>query len=522
MAQTAKITGDQVKKMMQVTDEELKYLKCWSVDDYRKVSPGERCVDMLISTLEDITPGIKKEHTVIDFGCGTGRAGRAIWEKTGMNTILMDFAGNCLDDDVRELCEDPEKDTINFVEHDITKPQARAAEIGFCTDVMEHLPPKEIDAALSTILTACDLVFFQIDTIHDYFGDHPDIQEDLHLTVWNYNQWLKKFADHGIVIHRSMELPTKVIFFVSGYEGFAYNKVQMNTSADIVFQNIKTNLSYAKEAGIPQIQPCEEQPDQKVVVLGGGPSLNDFVDEIKEHKANGAKIVTTNGTYNWAKEHDLWPVTQFMLDARPFNKRFVEPVDERNIYVMCTQIEPRILKELPPERTWLFQSNLDVTSVDICNELVGNMYEDWFPVCGGSTIMLRALPALFMLGFRDVEVYGFDSCFLGRPLKENETIDDLDELNTQHHAYRQEENDVQAKGIKKQVAALVVADKRFVVSGWMLCQAKEFIEFRRRLLSGMELKVHGDGLIAHCLANNLDAIDDDDGVVMVHNKYRSN
>jgi hypothetical protein len=493
-----KVKAAKVAELLNISKEQQKYLKAWNVDRYRNVSPGERCVDMFLEAVHDLCE--PKDHTLIDFGCGTGRPAKQLDET--FKVTPMDFAGNCLDDDVAEYFGD------RFVEHDITEKTALRATWGYCTDVMEHLPTDQVDAALGVMFEACENVFFQIATIPDHFGGHPDIQEDLHLTVWDYDRWLKKFADHGVVIHRSMELRHHVIFLVSGYNGFAYDKLKMNTKPEVVWSQMRENFG----KGIQQLKVFKEQAKQKVVVLGGGPSLNSYVDEIKEHKKNGAKIVTTNGTYGWAKEHDLWPVTQFIIDARPFNERFVEPVDDDNVYVICSQCHPDLVDKLPPEKTWLFQGNLDQPSMDICNEVLGQMYEDWFPIPGGSTVMLRAIPALFMMGFRDVEVYGFDSCLMGRPVVEVKHASSDINLNgvdiEMHHAYEQKENDIPKDS--NRVGLVTVAGKTFAVEGWMLCQAKEFIEFRRRLLGGMDIKVHGDGLIAHCLAKGLDAIDMED------------
>jgi len=396
---TRQISGKQVAKLLDISDEQQKYLKVWNVPAYRVVSPGEGCVDMFLEAVRDMMPDHDKQ-TLIDFGCGTGRAGYKLWQTGKFDVTLMDFAWNCLDDNIKARCTSVKG--MEFVEHDITKKTALRANWGYCTDVMEHLPPEEVDDALDVIFEVCDNVFLQIATTEDHFGNHPDIQDHLHLTVWSYSQWLKKFAEHGVIVHRSVEMKQHVVFFVSGYQGFAFDKMKMNTSEEIVFEQIRTNLG----KGLKQLCPFEAQ-DQKVVVLGGSPSLNDYVDEIKEHKKNGAKIITMNGSYLWAKEHDLWPVTQFMIDARLFNERFVDPVDDKNIYILASQCHPDLLDKLPSDRTYLFQANCDPRSRDICTELVGEMYKDWFPVPGGSTVMLRCLPALQMMGFRDVEIYGF-------------------------------------------------------------------------------------------------------------------
>lgn len=484
-----KLTGKDVAKLLDISDEQQKYLKCWNVPEYRKVSPGERCADMFLEALDSIDPD-GKNQTLIDIGCGTGRGGYKLWQTGRFDVGLMDFAWNCLDENIKANVERPLPGShkLTFIEHDLTKKTHHRAEWGYCCDVLEHLPTEQIDDALESMLEMCDNLFLQIATIPDHFGGHPDIKEQLHLTVWDYNTWLKKFAEHGVVVHRSAESSHHVIFCISGYQGFAFDKMKMNTAAETVYDQIRTNLG----KGLNRLTPHAESADQKVIVLGGGPSLNDYVDEIKEHKKNGAKIVTMNGTYAWAKEHDLWPVTQFMIDARPFNTRFVDPVDDKNMYIIAAQCHPDLVDKLPRDRTFISSCNLDPGSIDICNELLGDMYDfdGWFPVPGGSTVMLRCLPALKMIGFRDIEIYGFDSCFRKH----------------EHHAYPQAENDIPNMS-KDRVAFVEVKGRVFPVEPWQLCQANEFIHLRQLLLRELDIKVHGDGLIAHCIETGVDILE---------------
>ena len=94
--------------------------------------------------------------------------------------------------------------------------------------------------------------------------------------------------------------------------------------------------------------------------------------------------------------------------------------------------------------------------------------------------MLRALPLLAMLGFRKVEVFGWDSCLEG----------------DQHHAYDQPENEC------KSVVTMKVGGREFKCHPWMSVQAHEVQRVIRHILGRIDtfqMKVHGDGLIAHIL-----------------------
>ena len=96
-------------------------------------------------------------------------------------------------------------------------------------------------------------------------------------------------------------------------------------------------------------------------------------------------------------------------------------------------------------------------------------YETWYPVPGGSTVLLRAIPLFRMLGFKRFHIFGCDSC-----------LED-----GAHHAYAQSENDNQV------VVSVRIGDKVFACHPWMVSQAKEFIDLIKCMGDVMELEIYG-------------------------------
>src|SRR5574343_1763788 len=140
------------------------YEHIWrTVPEYRNVSPGDDSVPTFLALA---TP--PAGSTVIDFGCGTGKASKRLFE-SGLCVEAVDFARNCLDLDVAELTDYEPR--IRFTQHDLTKPLALRAEYGFCSDVLEHIPEDKIHDALSTILASARYCFLAISTEQDHFGD---------------------------------------------------------------------------------------------------------------------------------------------------------------------------------------------------------------------------------------------------------------------------------------------------------------------------------------------------------------
>ena len=451
--------------------ERSKYEAMWSIPAYREVAPG---ADAAMTFLREA--GIKEGAEVIDFGAGTGRGAAIISQLGGARVHMLDFAANCLDGEVRALMDEQETEQdrredrggwLQFTQHDLTKPSPVQAEYGYCTDVMEHLPPAQVDQVLVNILQAAQHVFFQISCVDDKMGaliGHP-----LHLTVQPYEWWHKKLQSLDCVIHWSRNDGHQALFYVSAWQD-ASKLVEiglLNIGEDQVKANVKANIA----AGWQQVQPYLTQ-DAEVMILAGGPSLQQHQKQIHEMREAGVKMVTLNGAYNWALKLGFKPSAQIIVDARPFNARFTKPVSPGCKYLISSQCDPSVLEGLPHDMTYLWH-----TGAEHVREDLDAAYPVWWLVPGGSTVMLRAIPLLRMLGFKQFHLFGFDSCLDGDA----------------HHAYAQPENDTEM------VIPVTVGGRTFRCHAWQIAQAQEFMDLVKFLGDEIELEVYGDGLINHIL-----------------------
>jgi hypothetical protein len=246
------------------------YERCWEGDKYRAHSPGELGLEVFLAAAMPC-----RGTTLADWGCGTGRAGYKLWKEHDMDVTLIDFAANCLDDNIKEVVDMEEG--IRFRQHDLSEPITLPTQYGICCDVMEHIPEEQVDAVLDNILNNSRHVFFQIATFEDVCGKHEDIDHELHCTVHDYQWWLKKFTEHTVTILRSNDLSTSCIFYVTGWGGgkLNWNGGHLNEDKDVLIANIRENA----KLGIQNVTPHEQQ-DTEIMILGGGPSLNDFTEEI--------------------------------------------------------------------------------------------------------------------------------------------------------------------------------------------------------------------------------------------------
>lgn len=465
------LTGSLTTEEISVRPNEKEiYQKMWDIEEYRKKSPGEACVMEFLSQAKP-----KAGSTVVDIGCGTGRAGMALAIVGNLKVTFIDFAENCLDKDMKEMIDG--QPHLSFIEADLTNGKLPiVAEYGFCTDVMEHIPPDKVQRALDNILLACKHVFFQIATFPDGFG--AAIGHPLHLSIHPYAWWLERFTERGAIIHWGKSDNGRCSFYVTAWaEGKdIVDSGRLNVTEEIIRENVKTNIAN----GWMQVTPHSSN-ELECMILGGGWSLPEFQAEIASNRAKGMKLIVLNGAYGWCLERGYNPSALIMVDARPHNSRFPKPVIDGCKYLMASQVHPSVLEGLPKDRTYLFH-----TGAEVIKDLLNAQYKDseglseWYPVPGGSTVLLRAIPLMRMLGYKNFHLYGCDSCL--SPEKA-------------HHAYAQLENDSEV------IFPVTVnsSEQVFYAHAWMISQAQEFIDLIRFIGDEIELCVHGNGLLNHIL-----------------------
>lgn len=173
-----------------------KYTLMWQHPEYRQVSPGAECVEGFLEI-------VKPQGRVIDFGCGTGKAGLKL-KAAGLDVLLLDFADNCRDADAIDL---------PFAIADLRQPIPHVGQVGFCTDVMEHIEPAHVDAVIRNVMGAVNKAFFQISLIDDVMGKL--IGRPLHLSIHPMSWWRETFVRLGYRIEWEQDRGIAAVFVVS-------------------------------------------------------------------------------------------------------------------------------------------------------------------------------------------------------------------------------------------------------------------------------------------------------------------
>lgn len=222
------------------------------------------------------------------------------------------------------------------------------------------------------------------------------------------------------------------------------------------------NIQHALTLDLSVLYSMPEH-DGHAVVVGGAPSLNDYIDEIRWRKSQGQTVFATNNTASKV-EADY----HVMLDARPENAAFV-PHGVPCLY--ASQCHPeafsKALENGNPITLWH-------SYADGMDHILKGESRSYTYVGGGCTVGLKAMCIAYIMGYRQIHIYGLDSCY----------------RDGKHHAYAQPLND------KEKVIEVIFNDQKYKVAPWMATQVDQFRELAQFLIeSGCVITTHGEGLL---------------------------
>lgn len=271
-------------------------------------------------------------------------------------------------------------------------------------------------------------------------------------------------------------------------EGLEFVDQKLNTPEDVILAQVEASI----RRGHPQVWPSGLKPD-RIVLVGGGPSLDSTLPELLDLVRHGAKLVTVNGAYRWCVEKHLQPAAQVVLDARAGSAKFVQPDIPNCRYYVASQCHPSVWDAVEGrEHVGIWHSiapeaaNPKSPTAKILTEYYAGA---WHGVAGGTTVVTRAIGLLRLMGYLRFDLFGVDSCFMGAA----------------HHAYVQPENDGDRR---VRVTVTPTGSDRpgrdFWCAPWHLKQAEDFAQIVRVLGDKFLLNVHGGGLIAYMLTSSAD------------------
>lgn len=268
------------------------------------------------------------------------------------------------------------------------------------------------------------------------------------------------------------------------------SSLELEVVANTALSRIKDNIEYSMLQNLPILEQQFPQHDGVAVIVGGGPSINASVDQIRFLAEQGNTIISLNNSWRWLDKNGIKPDIQVMVDAREENQDFVCTLDGVELWY-ASQCHPSVIDKAKKLNITLWH-NLIVDLMDKFQD------RSMFWVGSGSSVGIRSILLMYILGYRKFELYGYDSSY----------------LDDQGHAYEQKLNN------GERVIEVEASGRKFKAAPWMVTQTEEFLEVASYLTQqGAEITVHGDGLLQHCASTMLQEVINHGDIVEINGVF---
>ena len=232
--------------------------------------------------------------------------------------------------------------------------------------------------------------------------------------------------------------------------------------------DIRENIVSALARELPEVGLGPVPHDGTFVIVGSGPSLPEFVDQIRDEQELGRPVCAVKGSYDYLAQQRLVPDLYLSVEVR------YRPVKHPQVgthFLLASRCPPQMFEDLKDYRVSLFHT---WDGKDPIPELHGKPL-----LTGGSTSGLRAVTVGYAWGFRKFVMYGFDSCLKG---------------NTKRFSGEMTE--------EEKTVYVHCGGRSFKTNGAMALQAQDFRDMLC-LMRDCEFTVAGDGLLAQIRREHL-------------------
>lgn len=137
--------------------------------------------------IDYVTQWVKRHgNKVLDAGCGRGEYARSMM-KAGKDVTGVEISKTCCDKylkDINHVCTD-------ILTHNVS---GKWYDCVYCTDVLEHIEPDDLDTLLSSFKLVSNKFLFLVCTGSDVKSGH-----ELHVSNMSYGKWEKKLTEHFVI-----------------------------------------------------------------------------------------------------------------------------------------------------------------------------------------------------------------------------------------------------------------------------------------------------------------------------------
>jgi len=214
--------------------------------------------------------------------------------------------------------------------------------------------------------------------------------------------------------------------------------------------------------------------EQVALFVSAGPTLEKYLDEIKERQAKGAVVFTVKHAFPTLKRAGITPDWTVILDPRPVDGKSTHGIIRSDLFadagpedkvLFATMTHPSVRMHLESKGAQLFGWHAHTQATLAAKPA---SFDRGMVVMGGTCSATRIPMLAFVMGFRRFEFYGYDFFY---------------------------PEDVKQEDIKQSLMKITLgADKQFLTTGELIAAMQDLGQWNKWLVDNrITVKFHGEG-----------------------------
>ena len=240
-----------------------------------------------------------------------------------------------------------------------------------------------------------------------------------------------------------------------------------------ILKNIVMSKNIAVARNLRQIHELQEWREQApIAIVGGGPSLKDTLEELKRYK----NIIACGSVHDFLIENGVIPNWCVLCDPDEIVANYLRRARHPVKYLVSSQCHEKVWEVLSEHSPIIWHASGSNVDASIFGDSIG--------IGGGCTVGTRAIIIAMAFGFKDLHLFGMDTC-LSNDYK--------------HHAYEFDNPEKETIGNIFEIKLGGPESPTFKVAGYMLGQLFDFKAILKAHASSINVKVFGGGLLDYVM-----------------------
>ena len=182
---------------------------------------------------------------------------------------------------------------------------------------------------------------------------------------------------------------------------------QIKTINKFTHKERKKNIQDILSFGFPDISVLiNAEAGKEAIVIAGGPSIDNYVEKIRELQKEGKVIVAIERMYTWLAKHNIVPDYVVVLDASEDVKEALHNPLKKAKHLISTQCRVKTAEQLKDVDSYVF--SIPQHGVEQQNYWLEGKYDRITVINGGGSVSLQAMAISMLLGMKDLHIFGMD------------------------------------------------------------------------------------------------------------------